>query len=43
MPPREVELHCGRVGVSWRRVQAGMKAAGVEAVREGFGRDARYL
>ena len=43
LPARQMQLEAENLGIHWRKAQRAMKAAGVESVREGFGRDARYI
>jgi len=43
MPARQVEAEAKNIGIPWRKVQRAMKRAGVDSVREGFGRDSVYV
>jgi hypothetical protein len=43
MSTKQVEAEASRLGLGWRKVRRAVRRAGVESVREGFGRDARYI
>ena len=43
LPARQVEAEAQNIGIPFRKLQRAMKRAGVETVREGFGRDAKYI
>ncbi len=43
LPVKQVIADAVHVGISARRIQKVMRAAGVESLREGFGREAKYI
>lgn len=43
MEAKDVKREADQAGYAWRTMQRAMKSAGVESVRNGFGRDAKYV